>query len=114
MAPEGGICAQQVHPTSDMDRYIQIKQEKHFHPGNAAVRQWDLVGLPIGRMCYSSFNSTSAEHRERTVKHEDMNSLGPWHHDQVTACQNCSQPLKKTAWEKLGNPHHYTALQSDL
>ena len=61
----GGIGAQQVYPTSDIDGYIQIKEEKHFHPGNTAVGQWDSVVLPTGRMCYSSFHSTSAEPREK-------------------------------------------------
>lgn len=57
------IGAQQVPPSSDMDRYVQAKQEKYFHPGNTATGQQDSVGLPAYRLCYSSLHSTSAEHR---------------------------------------------------
>lgn len=52
-----------MHPSSDMGRYIQVKPEKDFHPGSAAVGQQDSVGLPAHRLGYSSLHSTSAEHR---------------------------------------------------
>jgi len=63
-----GHLGEQVHSGASYLRYgqvySQVKQEKHFHPGNAATGQRDSAGLPVGRMCFSSFHSTSAEHRE--------------------------------------------------
>lgn len=85
--------------------------------------------FPSGKRCRGTTELGGFAHRQnvlfqfpqhisrtqgKSVKHEVLSSLGPWHHDQVTACQSCSQPLEKTAWEKQGNPYHCTALPSDL
>lgn len=69
--------------SSSRDRYIQIEQEKHFHPANAAVGQRDSGVLLFQ---FPQHISRTQGKSKRTVKHKVMNSHG-------TMSQNCFQPL---------------------
>lgn len=71
--------AKLVHPTSGTDRCIQIKQEKHFHLGNAAVGQRGSV-FCLQAECVTP---VSTAHQQNTGKnceargHEFTWSLAP-------------------------------------